>query len=62
MKEYFVNLETRLKYKIVESDASSIVIEPAFSPKRTEVKLTWNEFYTQFKPLREPAKENEGFD
>ena len=62
MKEYFVNLETRLKYKILESDASTVILVPAFNSGETEIKLTWNELYSKYKPLKEPAKENQGWD
>ncbi len=62
MKNYFVNLETRLKYKILESDASTVILVPAFVSGETEVKLTWNELYSKYKPLRKSNRENEGWD
>ncbi len=62
MKNYFVNLQTRLKYKILESNTDTVTLVPAFSPRKTEIKLDWKEFYAQYKPLQEPAKENEGWD
>ena len=59
-QEFFVNLQTMLKYRKVSNNSTHIIIRPAFSTHAEETELSWGDFFEQYKPLREGVKENDG--
>lgn len=60
--EFYVDLETRIKVKLVSSNSTHVKIREAFSPMGAEMEITWQKFHAGYKPLREANKNNEGWD
>ena len=61
MTEFYVHVQTRMKYRKVSSNATTVTVRPAFSRHAEEKVLSWSDFHDDYKPLQKKARENTGW-
>ena len=62
IQEFYVHVQSRMKYRKVSGNATTVTVRQAFSRHAEEKVLPWEQFHDEYKPLQKKHVENTGWN